>query len=80
MTQAPMAPRGGYPLVRHPPTLPSARRAFPTERFDNLNIPRKAKRTEERRCSYVVIDPTQKTEALPPFLCKVHFPYVCVLC
>ena len=75
-----MAPRGGYPLVRHPPTLPSARRAFPTERFIGLIDNKLEKTTEERRCSYVVIDPTQKTEALPPFLCKVHFPYVCVLC
>ena len=29
MTQAPQTPRGGHPLVRLPPTLPSARRAFP---------------------------------------------------
>ncbi len=29
MTQAPHTPRGGHPLVRMPPTLPSARRAFP---------------------------------------------------
>ena len=29
MTQAPQSPRGGHPLVRLPPTLPSARRAFP---------------------------------------------------
>ena len=42
MNQAPQTPRGGHPLVRLPPTLPSARRAFPPN--ENRLIGNKRKR------------------------------------
>ena len=39
---------------------------FPPERLSDIMVTENSKIPEERRCSNVVIDPTQKNEALPP--------------
>ena len=51
MTQAPQTPRGGHPLVRLPPTLPSARRAFPP---NESNVKYENRHKEKRKSVDVV--------------------------
>ena len=41
-------------------------RPSPPERYTKLSKYEQKRKPEERRCSHVVIDPTQKNEALPP--------------
>ena len=62
MHQAPQKPRGTRPACHLPPTLAQV----PPNDNENVAKIQKPKAQEERRCSYVVIDPTQKNEALPP--------------
>ena len=62
MHQAPQKPRGTRPACHLPPTLAQVP---PNDNRIELNDSHNWNE-EERRCSHVVIDPTQKNEALPP--------------